>query len=57
MRPAEATSNAQVATAKTGVHVAPPNPTPVAAAEAAHVTAAKSPTAARVGGIGAEATA
>jgi hypothetical protein len=66
MRLAEATTDAQVAAAKTGVHVSTTKPTPVSAAEAAHVgaaeaaahvTAAKSPTTARVGGIGAEAAA
>jgi hypothetical protein len=66
MRLAEATTDAQVAAAKTGVHVSTTKPTPVSAAEAAHVgaaesaahvTAAKSPTTARVSGIGAEAAA
>jgi hypothetical protein len=81
-RAAEPTTHAQVAAAKTLVHVASAKPTHMAstkptgvatakathmataeaahvtAAEAAaHVTAAKSPTAARVGGIGAEAPA
>jgi hypothetical protein len=56
MRPAESTTDAQVAAAKTGVHVS--IKTPGSAAEAAaHITAAKSTTAPRVGGIGAEAPA
>ena len=62
MRPTEPTTDAQVAAAKTLVYVAATKPTHVATAEAAHVTAAeaaahvtgaKSSTAARVGGIGA----
>ena len=66
MCPAEATTDAQVAAAKTLVYVAATKPTHAATAEAAHVsaaeaaadvTAAKSPTTARVGCIGAEAAA
>jgi hypothetical protein len=41
MRLAEATTDAQVAAAKTGVHVSTTKPTPVSAAEAAHVGAAE----------------